>query len=83
MPFCTDLFWLGELRIDTDERNYVAAVVDIGGPDGIVVEDGTVLVRVWSKTQSGKYLYLTSKVFIIGDFLSVRWVCKVIKLDNI
>lgn len=36
MPFCTDLLLLAELCIDTDERDYVAAVVDFDGPDGII-----------------------------------------------
>ncbi|KAK4184126.1 hypothetical protein QBC35DRAFT_392371 [Podospora australis] len=65
----------GELHIDTNERECVAAIVDFDGPDGIVTVDGN-FVTGRSKIQSGKYLYITSKVFVMGEFPSVQWIYK-------
>ncbi|KAK4654798.1 hypothetical protein QC762_0039720 [Podospora pseudocomata] len=65
---------LGELRIDTNERDCVAAIVDFDGPDGLVAVDGNFYVTGRRKTQSGKYLYVTCEVYVMGEFPSVRWI---------
>ncbi|KAK4182426.1 hypothetical protein QBC35DRAFT_395993, partial [Podospora australis] len=64
------------LCIDTNERDCVAAIGNFDGSDGIMTVDENFFVTGRSKIQSGKYLYITSKVSVMGEFPSLQWIYK-------
>ncbi|KAK0739022.1 hypothetical protein B0T21DRAFT_286006, partial [Apiosordaria backusii] len=68
---------LVELYIDGNEHQHIAAVVDFDGPNGMVAVDDLFLATGQEKTQQGKWLYITSNVFVMGEFPRVRWIHKI------
>ncbi|KAK4197242.1 hypothetical protein QBC40DRAFT_285899 [Triangularia verruculosa] len=66
----------GDFYIDAEEHKHIAAVVDFDGPDGMVAVDDLFLATGQEKTQTGKWLYITPRVFVMGEFPCVRWIHK-------
>ncbi|KAK0747957.1 hypothetical protein B0T21DRAFT_355521 [Apiosordaria backusii] len=65
------------LTIDSNELDHIAAVIDYDGPEGLLTINGDFVVTGSRKRKSGVYLYISEKVYVMGEFPRVRWVHKV------